>query len=250
MNVAKIDIIVPVYNPGPEFRRTMASLLAQTHPCFRIILIDDGSVIGRDIISHFDTYPCVKWVRLPQNQGGGHARNAGLQIVEADYVAFCDSDDIWPHDKIEKQISFMSNNDICMSHCDVVVVNHGRRKVISSSDYINLWGFLKKTDLYCSTVCLSSGLAKKHRFGRFRKRHPFAYWVSILESGVKSVRCPETNVHYVVREGSVSSKRYSTFFYTLLAYIWFPKNKMRGIGALLFRCTLGLKGNSRILGRF
>jgi teichuronic acid biosynthesis glycosyltransferase TuaG len=251
MSLATVDIIVPVFNPGPEFHRTMSALLMQTYPHIQIILIDDGSVSGLDLIESFVSETCVKYVRLAENQGGGHARNAGLEVADATFVAFCDSDDVWQTEKIEKQLAFMMDNGVSMSHCDVFVVGQeGQRRVINSSSTIDLWGFLRKTDLYCSTVCLNASLAKQHKFGLFRKRHPFAYWVSILEDGVKSIRCPDNAVEYVVRGGSVSSKRYSTALYTLLAYIWYPKNKILGIAALVVRCTVGLRGNSRILGRF
>ena len=44
---------------------------------------------------------------LSENMGAGHARNYSIQKANGRYIAFCDSDDIWMTDKLEKQIAYM-----------------------------------------------------------------------------------------------------------------------------------------------
>ena len=43
-------------------------------------------------------------------KGAGNARNFAFQFCKGDYYAFCDSDDLWENNKLEKQINFMKKN--------------------------------------------------------------------------------------------------------------------------------------------
>ena len=43
MNDALISVIVPIYKVEPYIRRCVESIIAQTHKCIEIILVDDGS---------------------------------------------------------------------------------------------------------------------------------------------------------------------------------------------------------------
>ena len=89
-----ISVIVPVYRAEAYLDRCVESLLAQTFRDFELILVDDGSP---------DRCPalCDEWaerdgrIRVIHKQNGGpsSARNAGLDVMEGDYVVFVDSDD-------------------------------------------------------------------------------------------------------------------------------------------------------------
>lgn len=90
---ALISIILPVYNRAHTLPDCIASILAQTHQNFEVILIDDGST---------DTTPqlCQSYTADPrfrliqgEHHGVSAARNLGLEMAKGDYVFFVDSDD-------------------------------------------------------------------------------------------------------------------------------------------------------------
>lgn len=93
-NVAKISVIVPVYNVEKYLDRCVQSIVDQTYTNLEIILVDDGSP---------DNCPamCDAWAEKDsrikvihkENGGGGAARNEGLKIAAGEYIAFVDSDD-------------------------------------------------------------------------------------------------------------------------------------------------------------
>lgn len=243
-----VDVVVPVYNPGPYFLTTMASLLLQDYESFRVIIVDDCSTHGLDLLEKFRSHANVEILRTSHNSGGGDARNVGVEHATAEYVAFCDSDDIWPANKLNRQIDFMTSNGYDMSHSDISIQRGDSIFIVKTGDQIGCWDFLTKTELYCSTVCLKTSIGKLYRFGTFRKRHPFKFWISILEAGNVSYRCKDFTVGYVVRADSVSSAKFRTLFYTFVAYAVFPKNKVRSVGGLLIRAYNSFAKQSRITG--
>ena len=89
-----ISVIVPVYKVEPYLDKCISSVVNQTYKNLEIILVDDGSP---------DNCPamCDAWaekdsrirVLHQRNQGGGAARNAGLDLASGSLIAFVDSDD-------------------------------------------------------------------------------------------------------------------------------------------------------------
>lgn len=91
------SVIIPVYNRASVLGTAIASVLAQTCQDFEIVIVDDGS---RD-----DPTPVVaafgdSRIRLlhQENQGGGAARNAAIDVARGRFIAPLDSDDVFlPH---------------------------------------------------------------------------------------------------------------------------------------------------------
>lgn len=92
--MAQISVIIPVYNVLPYLNRCVESVLAQTFSDYELILVDDGSTDGSDVL-------CDQWAeRDPRirvyhttNHGQAAARNFGVQKANAPLVTFIDSDD-------------------------------------------------------------------------------------------------------------------------------------------------------------
>lgn len=92
--MAKVSIIVPIYNVEKYLDRCVQSLINQTLRDIEIILVDDESP---------DNCPkmCDEYAKKDnrikvihkKNGGLGFARNSGLKVATGEYVAFVDSDD-------------------------------------------------------------------------------------------------------------------------------------------------------------
>lgn len=231
-----VTVIIPTFNPGNWFHDSLNGVLNQTYENFEVIVIDDGSQF--DISQRFPVLVMDKRVRLLQmtkNLGGGRARNFGLRHARGNFIAFCDSDDIWPSDKLMKQINYMMANQYSITHTDLIRKKGVDELNIRSSDVIDLDSFLSNTDLYCSTVIVDKNIIGSASFGKMKARHPFKFWVNILERGFCSVRCPDIAVWYLVREKSVSSNKSRMIFYTLAAYFLYVRNKKKMIKGIFER---------------
>lgn len=94
----RLSVVVPTYNAAKTIASTLDSILAQELAPVDIIVVDDGSKDNtRDVLG-----PYADRVRLvfQQNSGVSAARNRGVAEAQGDWVAFCDADDLFHHDKL------------------------------------------------------------------------------------------------------------------------------------------------------
>ena len=92
----KFSIIIPVYNVAPYLRECLDSVLAQTFTDWEAICVDDGSTDGSGAI--LDEYAAKDdrfRVIHQQNAGVSAARNAALDVVRGEWIAFLDGDDAY-----------------------------------------------------------------------------------------------------------------------------------------------------------
>lgn len=112
-----VSVIIPVYNVCPFLAEAIESVINQTYKNLEILVIDDGSTDGSEIIC--DEYAKDPRVRVihQNNKGLSAARNVGLDIMTGDLVAFLDSDDKFLPDFIRLMVSAMSQCDADIVLC-------------------------------------------------------------------------------------------------------------------------------------
>jgi len=92
----KISVIIPVFNGEKYIRSCIESVLRQNLKDLEILIIDDGSTDQTySILKHYDD----KRIRVfnQENLGSGPSRNKGIDNAKGKYIAFIDSDDIYPN---------------------------------------------------------------------------------------------------------------------------------------------------------
>ncbi|MCT7530916.1 glycosyltransferase family 2 protein [Aliarcobacter cryaerophilus] len=90
----KISIIIPVYNTEQYLVQCIDSILNQTLKDIEIILINDGSTDNSyKILQEYKKKDSRIVLINQKNKGQGKARNVGIKIAKATYLAFVDSDD-------------------------------------------------------------------------------------------------------------------------------------------------------------
>ena len=107
-----VDVIIPVFN-GERFLEDAAnSVLMQSFPANRIIIVDDGSDDSTPQIAQrlAATDQRITYIRST-NMGVSAARNLGIKASTANLIAFLDSDDLWRSDKLERQMHVLSQAD-------------------------------------------------------------------------------------------------------------------------------------------
>lgn len=101
--MARISVVVPVYNVEPFLDACLRSIAGQTCADLEVVMVDDGSTdAGPEIAERFAARdPRFRLIRQP-NAGLGAARNTGLDAATGEFLAFCDSDDVLPPDAYER----------------------------------------------------------------------------------------------------------------------------------------------------
>lgn len=96
----RVSAIIPAYNRADLLPETIGCLLAQTTPPYEIIVVDDGSTDATaEVVGGFGER--VRYLRIV-NGGAPVARNAGAAVARGDWFWFCDSDDLWRTQYLER----------------------------------------------------------------------------------------------------------------------------------------------------
>ena len=96
------SVLMPVYNQAAYIRRAIASLMAQTYPCFELIIINDGSTDRtEEFIADYRNDKRIVYLKNEANQGMGQALNRGLDTARYDYVAYLPADDFYDTNHLE-----------------------------------------------------------------------------------------------------------------------------------------------------
>jgi glycosyltransferase involved in cell wall biosynthesis len=105
MTVGLYAVIIPAYAAAGFIGETIASVLAQSIPPDRIIVVDDGSPDDTAAVVRAIDGP-IECIRQA-NTGPGRATMRGLSRVDTEFVATLDHDDLWLPHKIERQLARM-----------------------------------------------------------------------------------------------------------------------------------------------
>ena len=105
-----IDILLATYNSEKYLKEQLDSLLAQTDDDFTLIASDDASCDNTiNILEEYKTK--FNNIKIYANEkGSGSAKNNFFKLLTlstSPYVMFCDHDDYWEKEKIEKTLNVM-----------------------------------------------------------------------------------------------------------------------------------------------
>lgn len=132
--MAKVSLILPVYNVAPYLRECLDSCVNQTLSDIEIICINDGSTDNSlEILNEYASKDDRFTVISQENQGQGIARNKGIDIAKGEYIQFIDPDDWIELNMLEKLYNFAQEKK-----SNVVKVNY--------NDYNDYSGKLKVFD--------------------------------------------------------------------------------------------------------
>lgn len=116
MSKPKVTVIIPVYNAEKYIGRCLDSVLGQSFQDFEILVINDGSMDGSDVIlkKYAKEYPKkIKYVKQ-ENKGVAKTRNEAIVAAKGEFVAFIDNDDYIDKDYLEKLLP-RAGEDIVIS---------------------------------------------------------------------------------------------------------------------------------------
>lgn len=119
------------YNGAKFIVEQIESLLNQTFSDFVIYISDDGSIDGTlEIVENYSSrYPEKIKVLENESRLGGACENflSMVERVKSELYMFCDQDDVWNSDKIEKTLKkyyeLHENNFPVLIHSDLSVVD-------------------------------------------------------------------------------------------------------------------------------
>lgn len=108
----EVSIIVPVYNVEKYLRECLESIESQTFKDWECVVVDDGATDrSGEICDEFARRDPRFKVLHVKNGGLASARNKGIREAQGRFIAFCDSDDWFAPDAIEKMHDLIVSAD-------------------------------------------------------------------------------------------------------------------------------------------
>jgi glycosyltransferase involved in cell wall biosynthesis len=119
--MTEVSVVIPTYNREKLVTEAVSSVLAQGFRDFEIIVVDDGSTDGtRDAVESIGD-PRIRYF-YKDNGGCASARNWGLARTTGRFVAYLDSDDLWPPRFLEVMLGRLREaGEYGCAYCPIVV---------------------------------------------------------------------------------------------------------------------------------
>lgn len=122
------SIVIPTYNHAHFLRTALDSIRAQTFGDWEAIVVNNFS--EDDTIAVVESYddPRIRLVNFANHGVIAAARNHGLSLTQAPFVAFLDSDDFWYPEKLQLCLDKLARDYDLVCHSEVWVGpgNHRR----------------------------------------------------------------------------------------------------------------------------
>jgi len=154
--VKKIAILLAVYNSSLYLNELINSIVNQSYLDWTLYIRDDGSTDGTlNIVNDYCNIYSSNIILLEDKVKGRGSKNSFMWLlskVNSDYYMFCDHDDVWLPNKIEKSISQMlviekmHLNSPIIVHSDLAVTDN-HLNIIHSS----FWSFSRTPSHYSSS---------------------------------------------------------------------------------------------------
>ena len=88
-----VSVIVPTLNRPEMLKKTLKSILNQTHQNFEIVVVNDGGEDVSEILNQINDKR-INYLTHTKNKGAAAARNTGIKNASGQFIAFLDDDDI------------------------------------------------------------------------------------------------------------------------------------------------------------
>ena len=136
-------VMVPSFNHEPFIANCLNSIINQTHPPTKLLVIDDGSKddspkIIEEILKEcpFDSELIVR-----ENRGLCATLNEGFSLSSGKYFAYLGSDDFWLPGFIEARTALLDTRDTAvLGYGHAFLVNEHGKTFDSTLEYSNSWG--------------------------------------------------------------------------------------------------------------
>ena len=223
MEKGLVSVITPTYNCAKFIGETIESVQAQTYQQWEMIIVDDCSTDNtKEIVDKYIKEDSrIKYFCLENNSGAAVARTKAMELANGEYMAFLDSDDIWPEEKLKKQLAFMKKHDVAFSCTAYEQIDENGKvlnkiiKTVPKADYNRV---LLDCPVGNSTVMYNVEKMGKFEVPNIRKRNDDALWLQMLKKekyiyGMRSVL-----MKYRIRQNSISSNKFKVIKYHWILY--------------------------------
>jgi len=204
-----ISIILPYYRKKEFIKKTIFSVINQTHKRFELIIVFDDPVKKDDLRYIRDISKTDKRIKIlvnKKNIGAGLSRNKGIKFSKGKYIAFIDADDLWKKNKLSFQLRFMKNFNHDITHTSYKIINN-RQKTIGfrKAKDLKYKDLTSSCDIGLSTVMLKKKVLKKNLFVNLRTKEDYVLWLKLAQKNYNFYAIKQAYTYWRSLKNSLSS---------------------------------------------
>jgi hypothetical protein len=212
---------MPAFNSASTLLDSARSVLDQTVRTLELIIVNDGSrdatrTIAEEI-SKGD--PRVKLVARSRRGGPAAARNSGIEVARGRYLAFCDADDLWMPQKLERQLELADRSGAPLVYSSYHRVDadfsgpasgfRSEGRVVQVPTELTYEQLLRRNVIGCLTAVVDREQAGPVAMPNLSGAEDYALWLRILRDGAVAVGVDEPLALYRAEQpGSHSAARW------------------------------------------
>ncbi len=207
----RLSIVIPTYNHAHFLRTALDSIRAQTFGDWEAIVVNNFS--EDETVSVVECYndPRIRLVNFANHGIIAAARNHGLSLTQAPFVAFLDSDDFWYPEKLQRCIDKLAQGYDLVCHAEVWVgPGERRRTVIYGPEARAAYESLVLDGNCISTSAVVVRREWLERVGGFCVQPEFVtaedyeLWLKLARDGARIGFIDEVLGEYLIHEGNQS----------------------------------------------
>jgi len=187
--MAKVSVLMPVYNAGKYLSKAIDSILSQTFTDWEMILINDGSTDNsEDIIAGYDDER-IYYIKNPQNLGLIRTLNKAIDLCQGEYIARMDADDISLPDRLKKQVGFLDKHTgHIMCGTNAAVINNqegiiGKIRNLSGNDFLQIHLLFSVPFIHPSMMIRKNVLQDNRYNEKYKHVEDYELWCRIARLG-------------------------------------------------------------------
>ena len=180
---------MPYYKKELYVSESVQSILNQSYTNFELILVNDDTENKNFInkISNFDQR--IRLIHNDKNLGAGLSRNKAIVLSKGEYIAFCDSDDLWKKNKLELQLNFMKkfNLNFSFTSYDIIDENNKFLKIRKAPIFVDFKKLRNSCDIGLSTIIAKKNIFKgnKYQFSNLKTKEDYILWLKFAQDGIE-----------------------------------------------------------------
>jgi glycosyltransferase involved in cell wall biosynthesis len=159
VSIPEISVVIPTRNRAPYLVEALGSVFSQTFTDYEVILVDDGSTDDTlSVLTPYIKRQKVQYV-FQEPAGVSAARNRGINLAQAPYIAFLDSDDLFLPSKLAKQMKLFEHEpQLGYVHCSFSKFDdQGRDLGVRDTSRFSGWiypGILQEWSVLMAMPCM------------------------------------------------------------------------------------------------
>ena len=207
----RVTVVMATYNAMPYLPESVESILNQTFNDFQFVIVNDGSTDTS--AQYLDSLDDPRLTIIHQeNQGQQAAANRAIELVDTEYIARMDGDDVAELDRLEKQVAFLDE------HPEVGLVGtqfryRGERGIGAQSELV-----LRHDDIYHELInnrhafCNTTSVFRTKLFdeiGGYWEYNISEDWDFFLRAAehMKLANLPKPLIQFRLHTGSINGRR-------------------------------------------